>query len=235
MIRTTVVLARHGRTAWHADNRYLGRTDLPLDRFGECQATALASWAAGQGFTSLVCSSMARARATIVPVAAATGLTPTFDARLRELDFGVAEGSTLAELRAIDPAMVERFLADPISYHFPGGEDPGDAADRATAAVADAVAADAGGRLLVVGHSTLIRLLTCAVLGLPLLDYRRRLPLLDPGATVTLRYCDGRETELIAFNVPIPTDCEGATGPVAARDATRPVAARDATGEELPG
>jgi probable phosphoglycerate mutase len=224
MIQTTVVLARHGRTSWHADNRYLGHTDLPLDSYGECQAAALAAWASGQGFTSLVCSSMARARATMVPVAALTGLAPRFDERLRELDFGIAEGLTLAELRAMDPVMVERFLSDPVAYHFPSGEDPGDAADRATAAIADAVAADAGGRLLVVAHSTLIRLLTCAALGLPLLDYRRGLPQLDPGATVTLRFCEGRETELIAFNVPVPTDCKDVPAGSAATGSARGVA-----------
>ena len=30
-MRTTIVLARHGRTEWHQGNRYTGSTDLPID------------------------------------------------------------------------------------------------------------------------------------------------------------------------------------------------------------
>ena len=124
MTETTVVLVRHGRTSAHAGPRYLGRTDLGLDACGERQAVDLAAWATRQAYTSLVCSSMGRARATAAPIAALTGLPIRVDERLVELDFGVAEGRTLAELRVEDPAMVERFLADPDAGHFPGGEAP---------------------------------------------------------------------------------------------------------------
>lgn len=188
MTRTVVVLARHGRTAWHSPNRYAGISDIPLDPYGEKQAEALGRWAHGQGFTTLVCSPLRRARATVAPAAALTGLTPRVDERLRELDFGVAEGRTLADLRMDDPGLVDRFIADPATNHFPGGEAPAEAVSRALACLSAAVAADPGGRLLVVAHKTLIRLVTCAVLGLPLSEDRRRLPELAPAATTTLRF-----------------------------------------------
>jgi probable phosphoglycerate mutase len=210
-----VVLARHGRTGWHSPNRYAGRSDIPLDPYGQAQAEALAHWAARQGFTSLVCSSMLRARTTIAPAAALLGLSPRVDERLRELDFGVAEGRTLADLRADDPVMVERFVADPADGHFPGGEHPADAVARALAGLTEAVAADPGGKLLVVAHNTLIRLVTCAVLGLPLAEYRRRLPALDPAATVTPRFGTAEPVALLAFNVPVTVDVS-----TAAPDAT---------------
>ncbi|MCW3819654.1 histidine phosphatase family protein [Micromonospora sp. DR5-3] len=206
---TTVVLARHGRTAWHSPNRYAGRSDIPLDEYGAEQAAALGRWAAGQGFTSLVCSSMRRAQDTAAPAATSTGLVPRVDDRLRELDFGIAEGRTLDELRAADPSMVERFVADPATHHFPGGERPADAVQRALAGLAEAVAADPGGRLLVVAHNTLIRLMTCAVLGLPIGEYRRRLPTLDPAGTVTLLFPTGNgPVGLLAFNVPVSAGWE---------------------------
>jgi probable phosphoglycerate mutase len=37
-MRTTIVLARHGRTAWHHGNRYTGSSDLPIDEVGQQQA-----------------------------------------------------------------------------------------------------------------------------------------------------------------------------------------------------
>ncbi|GIF66362.1 phosphoglycerate mutase [Asanoa ishikariensis] len=196
MTTTTVVLARHGRTAWHQPTRYTGRSDVPLDEVGVTQAAELARWAGGQGFAALACSHLVRARQT---AAAVDGLTALVDPRLRELDFGVAEGHTLAELRATDEAMVARFEADPVAGHFPGGEPPGEAAERGLAALHELAAAHGGQRILVVAHSTLIRLVVCAVLGVPLSEYRRRLPVLDPAATVTLRFPE--PVGLLSYNV----------------------------------
>lgn len=226
---TVICLARHGRTAWHHPNRYTGSSDIPLDPFGAAQAERLGAWAAGQGFTGLACSPLRRAVQTAAPVEAATGLVALVDPRLRELDFGIAEGHTLDELRTSDPAMVERFVEDPATHHFPRGEAPTEAVQRFLAGLADlartsrtdgpagAAAAVDADRVLVVAHSTIIRLVTCAVLGLPLGEYRRRLPALDPAATVSLRFptTPGRvgvngSVALLAYNVPVP---QGPPGP----------------------
>jgi probable phosphoglycerate mutase len=215
---TTVVFARHGRTAWHHPNRYAGRSDVSLDPLGHRQAAELARWAVTQKFTSLSCSPLQRARQTAEPVAQATGLVAHVEPRLRELDFGVAEGRTLDDLRAEHPQMVAEFEADPAIAHFPGGEPPVDAVIRALEAVADLVAADPSGRVLVVAHNTLIRLLTCSVLGVPLAEYRRRLPVLDPAAATMLRFPAPASRDsvgvepvaLLAYNVPV---CQGWEGP----------------------
>ncbi|HTF08760.1 MAG TPA: histidine phosphatase family protein [Asanoa sp.] len=200
MTHTTVVLARHGRTAWHHPVRYTGRSDVPLDEVGVAQAARLGAWAAGAGFAALACSQLQRARDTAAAVTATTGLAALVDPRLRELDFGVAEGQTLDELRAADASSVARFEADPAAGHFPGGEPPTEAVDRALAALTELATAYAGQQVLVVAHSTLIRLVTCAVLGVPLADYRRKLPALDPTATTTLRFPE--PVGVLSYNVP---------------------------------
>ena len=42
---TRVVLARHGETVWHADNRYAGgSSDIDLTERGREQADLLAGW-----------------------------------------------------------------------------------------------------------------------------------------------------------------------------------------------
>ncbi|WP_433163170.1 histidine phosphatase family protein [Kribbella sp. CA-247076] len=197
-MRTTIVLARHGRTEWHHGNRYTGSTDLPIDEVGVQQAQRLAEWAAGYAPDALWCSPMLRARQTIEPAAAALGLEPTLDARLRELDFGSAEGKMLGEL---PPAVAKAFQLDPVRDHFPGGEDPAAAADRVHEVFDEIGRAHAGQKVLVVAHNTLIRLLTCRVLGLPLNDYRRLLPALGPAALVRFRLQDGT-VGLEAYNVP---------------------------------
>lgn len=194
-----VVLARHGRTAWHSPNRYTGRSDIPLDDTGLRQAGALARWAAGQGFIAVACSDLRRAVDTARLAADAAGLEVRVDPRLRELDFGMAEGRTLDELRASDPDAARRFVEDPVAHPFPGGEDPEAAVIRFRAGLDDVAAGR--GRVLVVAHSTVIRLAVCAVLGLPLRDYRRRLPALAPAAVTTLRL--GSPGALLAYNVPV--------------------------------
>jgi probable phosphoglycerate mutase len=203
---TLIHLTRHGQTAWHRPNRYTGSSDIDLDDVGVVQAEALARWAAGAGLTALACSDLRRAVRTAEPAAAATGLTPLVDKRLRELDFGRAEGLTLAEMRAEDPGAVERFVADPEAHHMPGGEAPGEAVARAMAALDDLARAHPDGVLLVVAHSTLIRLVVCAALGVPLREYRRRLPRLAPASRTELEVRDGA-VALLAYNVPLDAGC----------------------------
>ena len=110
-MRTTIVFARHGRTEWHHGNRYTGSTDLPIDEVGHQQARQLEEWAQDFRPDALWASPMLRARQTAQPVAASLGLTPVLDERLRELDFGSAEGQMLSEL---PPAVAKAFELDPV-------------------------------------------------------------------------------------------------------------------------
>lgn len=197
-MRTTIVLARHGRTEWHHGNRYTGSTDLPIDEVGVRQAQQLKEWAVDYAPDALWASPMLRARQTITPAAEALGLTPTLDARLREVDFGSAEGKMLSEL---PPAVAKAFELDPVRDHFPEGEDPVAAADRVREVFDEIGQRHQGQKVLVVAHNTLIRLLVCRVLGLRLNDYRRLLPALGPAALVRFRWQDGT-VGLEAYNVP---------------------------------
>lgn len=197
-MRTTIVLARHGRTEWHHGNRYTGSTDLPIDDVGVQQAQQVKDWALGYAPDALWCSPMLRARQTIAPIAEALQLEPTLDARLREVDFGTAEGKMLGEL---PPAVAKAFELDPVRDHFPGGENPVDAADRVREVFDEIGRRHPGQNVLAVAHNTLIRLLVCRVLGLRLNDYRRLLPALGPAALVRFRWQDGT-VGLEAYNVP---------------------------------
>ncbi|GAA3083574.1 putative phosphoglycerate mutase [Kribbella aluminosa] len=197
-MRTTIVLARHGRTEWHDGNRYTGSTDLPIDEVGVQQAQLLKDWALDYAPDALWCSPMLRARQTIAPLAEALKLEPTVDARLREVDFGSAEGKMLSEL---PPAVAKAFEVDPVRDHFPGGEDPAEAADRVHEVFHEIGRLHQGRKVFAVAHNTLVRLLVCRVLGLRLNDYRRLLPALGPAALVRFRWQDGT-VGLEAYNVP---------------------------------
>jgi probable phosphoglycerate mutase len=219
---TDLTLVRHGRTIWHAENRYAGVSDVPLDETGQAQAHALADWARRQHFDVLVCSPVPRAVATAAPVAAALGLEAEVVTDLREVDFGIAEGHTLAELRVSHPEAAAAFVANPVAFPFPGAESPGAAAQRAVGALRDVAARHRGRSVLVVAHNTLLRLALCMWVGIPLARYRAVLPRLENAAATRLRVPDdaGVPPALLALNVP--------TSPAVTADEPAPTAGRTA-------
>ncbi len=97
----TVVLWRHGRTAYNAAMRLQGQVDIPLDDVGHRQAaTAAAALAATVTVDAIVVSDLGRARATAAHLGARAGREPVVDVRLRERAFGLWEGLTGEEIAA---------------------------------------------------------------------------------------------------------------------------------------
>ncbi|MBB5789551.1 histidine phosphatase family protein [Jiangella mangrovi] len=204
---TTITLARHGRTAWHEGNRYTGSSDVGLDDVGHQQAAALAAAQRGADVPdALYASDLLRAQQTAAAVAAVTGLAVHTDPRLRELDFGAAEGRTLAQLRAADPDAVAAFEHDPVAHHHPGGEHPEAAADRAQRALLDVVDRHPDQNVLVICHNTLMRLLVCRLTGIPMRTYRTALRGPEPTATTRLAFGAGGTVTLDHYNHAVSLD-----------------------------
>jgi probable phosphoglycerate mutase len=197
---TVVLLVRHGETGWQAEHRYCGRTDIPLTARGREQAVRLADWAVRAGVTVVHSSTLTRARDTAVPVAGAVGVPLICDERLVELDFGLVEGLTPAEMRARWPRERAAFERDPVAHPLPGGEDPHAAIARGAAALGEIVAGDPSGPVLVVCHGTLLRLLTCHLTGDDPSRYRVRFPSVVNTSGAVLVYRPGGGWELTAFN-----------------------------------
>lgn len=212
---TDIVLVRHGETTWHADNRYAGGSEVPLTARGRAQAQQLAAWAAAAGLAGVWASDLSRTELTARPCATAAGLPLTVDPRLREVDFGLAEGFTAAELAREIPHELAAFRRDPVANHFPGGEDPRQAASRGLACLREIAVAQPDQRVLVVCHGTLIRVMLCSLLDLPLSDYRRLLPLVRNGHLNEIRVAvseadqpPGLTAALLSWNAPPVPDEE---------------------------
>ena len=112
---------RHGETSWNAEGRLQGAQDIPLNDLGRKQAAhagnVLAELLARDGRDKsalpFVASPLGRARATKELVRRALKLPPedyALDDRLREIGYGVWEGSTLAEMQAADPVLYAKRL-----------------------------------------------------------------------------------------------------------------------------
>jgi probable phosphoglycerate mutase len=182
-----LLLARHGQTEWHGDNRYVSRTDIDLNETGREQARMLARRAEEESLDLILCSPLTRALETAGPSAKSLDLEPETDERLRELDFGEWEGKTLAEIREENPESV-RLFEKSAEHGFPGGEPLHEGAGRVLEVFADLYHSHAGRTVLVVAHNTLLRLGLCRMLGIPLGDYRRRLPRVVNAAVSEVRF-----------------------------------------------
>lgn len=196
-----ILLARHAQTAWHAPNRYTGRTDQDIDDVGLTQARGLGDWSRTAALTLLVSSPQLRARRTIAPVAEATALPVAVHPALREIDFGEAEGLTMAELVEQVPDAAARFLKDPVAGHWPGGDDPAERALEAEHDLATLAASHPGARILVVAHSTLIRLVLCRMLGISISRYRTALGRPAPTSITHVRWTGRSTPVVVAMNV----------------------------------
>jgi probable phosphoglycerate mutase len=88
---------RHGETDWNAQNLSQGNVDIPLNETGLAQARSASLLLRNRGIRSLISSPLSRARVTAEIAAAELGLPVQIDDGLREVAFGVQEGSPMSE------------------------------------------------------------------------------------------------------------------------------------------
>jgi probable phosphoglycerate mutase len=165
MKKSTICMIRHGETAWNAEGRVQGQTDVPLSAVGEAQARALRAALEGMRFAALYASDLARVRQTAAPIAAALGLEPRLDARLRERHYGKFETLTYAEARERLPADFARFRDKDPEYDFGSGERLRDFHARAVACVGEIAARHAGDAVLVFTHGGVLEMVYRHALG----------------------------------------------------------------------
>lgn len=164
-----LVLVRHGRTAWNAEGRFLGRSDLPLDAQGAAAAEAWAAAGAVGPVDAVYASPLRRALETAVRIGPLTGT----DDGLRELDQGELEGQVAMEALATRPAWFRQWRDDPTGVVLPGGESLDACRDRCLAALARIAARHTPGqRVAVVGHQLALASALTALAGEPLSRWR---------------------------------------------------------------
>lgn len=162
---TTLLLLRHGQTAYSVDKRFSGVGDPQLTEVGRAQAAAAAARLGARGGVDAVVSSpLARARATAAAAAEALGLPVVVDDDLREVDFGDWDGLTMAEIAQRWPDEVAAWLGDP-SLPPPGGESLLACGERVAAVPRRLMADHPGQTVLVVSHVTPIKHLIASAVG----------------------------------------------------------------------
>ncbi|MFJ7777264.1 histidine phosphatase family protein [Streptomyces yangpuensis] len=178
-----LLLVRHGETAWSADGRHTGRTDIPLTARGVEEAISLAPYFRGRRPALVLTSPLRRAVAT----AELAGLPGAgIDSDLYEWDYGGYEGITTAEIHKTTPDWsLWTHGVPPGDAEHPGenAAQVGARADRVLARVAPLIRAD-DGDVVLVAHGHFLRVLTARYLRLE--PEHGRLFLLRTGTVSTL-------------------------------------------------
>lgn len=170
----TILLVRHGETAWNRDRRVQGWAGTALTDRGREQADALAAHLAdARDVDRIEASDLRRARETARVIARRLDGAPVrFDRGWRERGFGVLEGLTYEALFDGHPEYALSAVGDPALEARPeGGESLLDARERVLSAL-DALAADLGREetALVVTHGGPVRLVVADLRGLDLVS-----------------------------------------------------------------
>ena len=176
---TTLLLARHGATAYSLEKRFSGTggVDLPLIELGQQQGAALAREIARRGeATRIVTSPLLRAQQTAELIAAEAGLPLEIDALFTECSFGEWDGYTFAEVREKWPEEMADWLAS-TSVAPPGGESFDSCQGRVRQGLRGLLDRYAGETIVLVAHVTPIKLLVTDAVGAPVDSvYRMELP-----------------------------------------------------------
>lgn len=184
---TTVYLVRHGETAFNRDGRGLGQADVPLTELGERQARAVGAAFAGSPLACILSSPLTRARKVADAIAAETGVAVETRNALTEMDVGDTEGLGFAEMRARFPEFIREWAGPhAVDTPLPGGESLRDVAGRLGPILAELHSVGAGD-VVVVSHNFVLKAMLCALLDVPLENFRAFQMDLASITTVTLR------------------------------------------------
>jgi phosphoserine phosphatase len=168
---TTLLLIRHAETAWNAEGRVQGQTDVPLSDTGHEQARKLATRLNSRRFDAIYSSDLLRAMQTAQPVAEGRGMAIAGLSELREIGFGQWEGLTRQEIQEGWPAEYAAWVADSLHSRPPGGEMVEDLQARVLTTFRQIIAAHEGQTLAIVTHGGALRAGMIGLLGLPLDAY----------------------------------------------------------------
>jgi broad specificity phosphatase PhoE len=195
---TTVILVRHGRTAWNVVERFRGREDVPLDDAGLSQAQRTAERIARRWSPVAIYSSpLSRATATAEAIGRRCRLAVRVHPGLIDIDYGRWQGLTPEEARTRDPRRVRGWYGGAQGAHAPGGEPLAGVRRRCLQAVTEIAAGHPETQVVVVGHTVVNRaiLLEALSMGSRQFHHLRQEP-----CAINVLETDGRAFTLVSMN-----------------------------------
>ena len=168
---TTLYLIRHGATVQNEARPVVLQgcgINGPLSETGQQQAAGVAQVLSRMPLTKVYASPLQRARQTAEAIAAPHRLPVQTVEGLHEVDVGEWEGISWDQIMEDQPEEYARFIADPESVPYLGGESYGNVLQRVKPAILDLLAGHVEESIAVVAHNVVNRVLLADLLGLPL-------------------------------------------------------------------
>ncbi len=166
--KTRIYLVRHGEVEGAGVPRYNGHADVALSPRGVGQYHELKGRFGEARISACYASDLTRCVVGARILGDHLGIEPVLERSLRELNIGIWEGMTWAELQARYPDQWQARLADIVNDRVPGGENLLDLEARLMPVVSGIVARHRGEEVLVVAHGGANRVILLNAIGAPL-------------------------------------------------------------------
>lgn len=163
----TLFLVRHGQTDLNRDKRFRGMTDAPLNEAGRAEVAAAARVLDGTRLKAIHTSPLSRAVQTARIIADVTGCSVEPDRSFLDIDYGEWQGLTVDEVeRRFGAAQMDRWVKDPGSFEFPGGDSMSGVIARVDPALRALVQTNGPGPVAVVSHLAVLKVCFLALMDL---------------------------------------------------------------------
>jgi broad specificity phosphatase PhoE len=161
-----IILARHGETEWNASEIFRGRADVALNENGLRQAELLGEYLGGGKINFIYSSPLQRAVKTAEAIARTQSIDVNIVPNLIDIDCGEWQGLSLREVKDKYPEIYQDWLDTPEQVRIPGGESLEDVRSRVVPFVENTVMKCGEGRVVLVSHRAVNKVLICALLRL---------------------------------------------------------------------
>ncbi|MFC1901583.1 histidine phosphatase family protein [Chloroflexota bacterium] len=161
-----IILARHGETDWNAAEIFRGTVDVALNETGIKQAALLGEYLSKFDIDAVYSSPLQRALKTAGAIAGLHALEVNTAYGLIDFDYGEWQGLSHQEVRERYQELYAGWINHPDRVRMPAGESLADVRERAVALVDGIVAGCGAGRVVLVSHRVVQKVLICALLGL---------------------------------------------------------------------
>lgn len=161
-------IMRHGKTDWNAKHKLQGRTDIPLSEEGRKMAEDAGKECSNVHFDICYCSPLIRARETAEIVLKGRNIPIISDDRLKEMCFGIYEGTENSF--QIPDCPINVLFHHPESYlAVENGESLEELYARTGSFLKEIIepALEQGKDILIVGHGAMNSSIVCQVKNIP--------------------------------------------------------------------
>lgn len=177
-------MIRHGETEGAEIRRYKGTLDVPLSEKGMKQVERVSEHilklmstiqkegdalpVSERNPAAVYSSDLSRALKSAEIIARPHSLSPIVVPSLRERNFGLWEGMSFEEIKDKYPEEFKAWAGNPLEFSPVNGESTLEVRDRVMDAFEKIVQAHPGGRVAIVAHGGVNRIILCHILGIPL-------------------------------------------------------------------